>query len=388
MRVDLEAVDDLASKPWADAVQALVDAAPSPETAPAADKSDDTITWWTRQITGSTSGLHERMTFFWHTVLTTHRYASGDQKLLPAQLNMLRANALGNFRQLLQGFVVDGALIKYLNADTSTGEKPNENLARELMELFSTGIGHYTEDDVRAGALALTGWRVDDNNNNAVYFDSERANSEPVTFLGETKNWDIVSVVDRLCDHPATAARISSLIWYHFVGTQLDGQQAADLGAWWQQQNLEVKPLLTRVFDEEGFRANHYARPRSGFEFFTALQALANFDLSEHWRPRNLGQALYEPPNVAGWPTGDRWLDADSMLRRSDMLFSFDYGDIPGALQAGVDEILDRCGLFVVSQSTLDALNGAEAGRSSFGEEGVAQLRWRIALSSPEFQLT
>ncbi|MDH3678602.1 MAG: DUF1800 domain-containing protein, partial [Acidimicrobiia bacterium] len=265
---------------------------------------------------------------------------------------------------------------------------PNENLARELMELFSTGIGHYTEDDVRAGALALTGWRVDDNNNNAVYFDSERANSEPVTFLGETKNWDIVSVVDRLCDHPATAARISSLIWYHFVGTQLDGQQAADLGAWWQQQNLEVKPLLTRVFDEEGFRANHYARPRSGFEFFTALQALANFDLSEHWRPRNLGQALYEPPNVAGWPTGDRWLDADSMLRRSDMLFSFDYGDIPGALQAGVDEILDRCGLFVVSQSTLDALNGAEAGRSSFGEEGVAQLRWRIALSSPEFQLT
>ncbi|MDH3682139.1 MAG: DUF1800 domain-containing protein, partial [Acidimicrobiia bacterium] len=169
MRVDLEAVDDLASKPWADAVQALVDAAPSPETAPAADKSDDTITWWTRQITGSTSGLHERMTFFWHTVLTTHRYASGDQKLLPAQLNMLRANALGNFRQLLQGFVVDGALIKYLNADTSTGEKPNENLARELMELFSTGIGHYTEDDVRAGALALTGWRVDDNNN-AVYF--------------------------------------------------------------------------------------------------------------------------------------------------------------------------------------------------------------------------
>ncbi len=388
MRVNLDLVNDLAAREWPDAVNALVEAPPNPETAPPADKSDATIEWWTRQLTNPTGGLHERMTFFWHTLLTTHRYASGEQKLLSVQLNMLRANAMGNYRQLLQSFAVDGALIKYLNADSNTAKKPNENLARELMELFSTGVGHYSEDDVRAAALGLTGWRVDKDNNSAVIFDPERAHTEPVTFLGETKNWDVASIVDRLCDHPATAVRISSLMWYHFVGAPLGGAEAAELGSWWQQQNLEIKPLITRIFNEGAFRANHYGRPRSGFEYYAALQSIVNFDPGEEWRARNMGQGLYEPPNVAGWPTGDRWLDPDSMLRRSDILFSFDYKDIPEAMTATVDQILDRCGLFVVSQGTLDALNNAGAGQDNFGDEGIANLRWRIAFSSPEFQLT
>ena len=234
--------------------------------------------------------------------------------------------------------------------------------------------------------MALAGWTVDDDN--AVVFDPERAHGEPVTFLGESKNWDTSTVVDRLCDHPATAVRISSLLWYHLVGSELPGEQASELGAWWQQQNLDIKPLVTRLLNEPAFRADHYARPRSGFEFYTALQWITKFDVSEHWRPHNLGQALYEPPNVGGWPSGERWLDPDSMLRRSGMLFSFDYKELPDGARAGIDQILDTCGLFVVSRNTLAALQNADTQRSSYGDEGVAQLRWRIALSSPEFQLT
>ncbi len=387
MQVNLDRVNDLAGREWADAVQAVVDAPPIGGDAPASEESDDTVEWWTARLTDPAAGLHDRMTFFWHTVLTTHRWASGDQALLPTQLNLLRTHALGNFRQLLQGFVIDGALIKYLNADSNTARRPNENLARELMELFSVGVGHYGEDDVRAAALAIGGWRVD-GDTNAVYHDPERAHGQPVTFLGENRTWDIAAVVDRLCDHPATAARISSLLWYHLVGTRLDAAGASELGAFWQGQNLEIRPLVTRILNDPAFRANHYNRPRSGFEFFAALQALAGFDVEEKWRPRSVGQALYEPPNVAGWPDGDRWLTPDSMLRRSNLLFSFDLpARIPGALEAGVDEILDRCGLFVVSQGTLDTLTNVTSS-PSYGEEGVAQLRWRIALSSPEFQLT
>lgn len=387
MQIHRSLVDDLAARERADAVQTLLDAPPSTETAQPSDKSENTITWWTQQMVSPNSGLQDRMAFFWHGILTSHRYASGEQELLAPQINLLRSNALGNFRQLLQAFAVDGALIRYLNADSSTARRPNENLARELMELFTLGVGHYGEDDVRAAALAMTGWRVD-NDSHEVYFDPERAYADQVTFLGETRNWDVASIVDRLCDHPATARRVSSLLWYHLVGGQLDQAQSSELGTWWQEQSLEIKPLVARILNSEEFLADHYSRPRSGFEYYMALQSVAGFDLSQIWRPRNLGQALYEPPNVAGWPTGDRWLSPDAMLRRSSMAFSFDLEkQVEGALTATVDEILDRCGLFVVGQGTLDALNNAGAGES-LGEGSVAQLRWRIAMSSPEFQLT
>ena len=162
MRVDMAKVQELAALPWADAVASLVEAPPDGYKAPSSGESDDVVNWWTSQLLNPACGLRDRMAFFWHTLLTTHRYAAGYQQLIGPQLDLLRANALGNFRTLLQGFCVDGALIMYLNANGSTAADPNENLARELMELFTVGIGHYTEADVRAAARAMTGWNVDD----------------------------------------------------------------------------------------------------------------------------------------------------------------------------------------------------------------------------------
>jgi uncharacterized protein (DUF1800 family) len=232
----------------------------------------------------------------------------------------------------------------------------------------------------------MTGWRLDEDNIDVV-FDPSRANTEPVNYLGETKNWDVASIVDRLCDHPATAKRVAARLWYELAGTQIAGNRAVALGEWWQTQNLEIKPLIRQILNDPEFQANHYARPRSGFEFYVALNNIANFPPSETWRTRSLGQGLYEPPNVAGWPIGDRWLDPDSMLRRSSIVFSFDMAKVDGFATASIDEILDRCGLFMVSQATIDAVSNAGAGKS-FDEGSIAQLRWRIAMSSPEFQLT
>ncbi|MEM8923142.1 MAG: DUF1800 family protein [Actinomycetota bacterium] len=384
LRVDLNEINRLAALDWPDAVQSILDAPADQEPVPASEESEDAITWWYGKIAAPTSGLHERMTYFWHTILTTHRWASGEQALIAPQLQMLRANALGNYRTLLKAFLTDGALIKYLNADSSTKRRPNENLARELMELFTFGVGHYTEDDVRAAALAMTGWRVNDDNNTP-YFDAERAHPDPVTFLGENKKWDVESIADRLCDHPATPARITSLLFHHFTGRMPDAAGAAELGSWWQGQNLEIMPLLGRILNDDAMRANHYARARSGFEFHSAMQSIVGLDSSDTWRAREAGQGLYEPPNVGGWPDGDRWLSADSMLRRANLLFSYDLNIIEGGVVAPLDQILDRCGLFVLSQGTLDALAAAQAD----GYEGnVAHLQWRVAMGSPEFQLT
>lgn len=385
MRADPELIGGLVGLPREEAVAAVMNGPVSTARATPDEKSDETVTWWLRQIGAPTSGLHERMSFFWHTLIPTHRYSVDHQQLVATQLNMIRDNALGNYRDMLQSFVVDGAMIKYLDADSSTARRPNENLARELMELFSTGIGHYTETDIRQAALAMTGWRVD-RDTYAVSYDPERGHHEPVTFMGDTRNWDVASITDRLCDHPATAARIASLLWYHLTGRDLNPGAAGELGVWWQDQNLQIRPLVERILLSDDFWADHYSRPRSGFEYYAAAQNILGLDPTRLHEARDLGQQLYEPPNVGGWPKGDRWLNPDSMLRRSQTLFSIDFRQVSGGTTASVDEILDRCGIYVVSDETMAALTGA-SDPTGIGEESVVQLQWRIALSSPEFQL-
>lgn len=387
MRSDPELIQSLVGLSREEAVAQVVDGPVNTDEVGRYEKSEETVTWWLRQIGAPGSGLHERMSFFWHGQIPTHRYSVGPHELVAIQLNMIRRNALGNFRQLLQDFMVDGAMIRYLDADSSTAKNPNENLARELMELFSTGLGHYDETDVRQAALAMTGWRVD-KDTFAVSYDPERGYQEPVTFLGENKAWDVASIADRLCDHPATAARIGSVLWYHLTGKELDAAGAAELGTWWQGQNLEIKPLVERILLSEEFWADHYARPRSGFEYYAAAQNILGLDPTKLYQAQNLGQQLYEPPNVGGWPVGDRWLNPDALLRRSELLFGMDFAEVSGGTTATVDEILDRCGIYVVSDETTAALNAAAANPDEIGPESVVQLQWRIALSSPEFQLT
>lgn len=386
LRADSALISGLAGKDRSEAVAQILNAPPSGDRAVPAEKSDETVTWWLRQIGAPNSGIHERMSFFWHGLIPTHRYSVSWQELVATQLNLIRDNALGNFRDMLQAFVIDGAMIRYLDADSSTKNRPNENLARELMELFTTGLGHYNEGDVRQAALAMTGWRVD-RDSYAVSFDPGRAYEEAVTFLGETKKWDLASIVDRLCDHPATAARIASRLWYHFTGKPIEGQAKADLGVWWQGQNLEIRPLVERILNDDVFWADHYARPRSGFEFYAAAQNILGLDPTKLYQARDIGQQLYEPPNVGGWPIGERWLNPDSMLRRSQMLFAVNFEEISGGTTASIDEILNRCAIYVVTDETMAALNAAAVNSDDIGPESVVQLQWRIALSSPEFQL-
>ncbi len=386
MRADLDLIGQLVGLDRSAAVAAVLDKPLDQAQAPISEKSDKILTWWFGRISEGVNGLQDRMAFLWHSIIPTHRHSAGEQELVGVQLNTLRSSAMGNYRDLLQAMMVDPAMLKYLDADSNRAKSPNENLAREIMELFSLGIGQYTEDDVRAAALALAGWRVDKDTNKA-WLDPKRAYEGELTILGETKQWTSADVVDKLCDHPATAARIASRVWYHFTGVTPGGEQRSELGAWWQAQNLEIRPLLERIFHDEQFWARHYARPRSGFEWYTAVQRILQFDTDENWRPRNLGQLPYEPPNVGGWPEGDRWLNLDSMLRRSDQLFSVDFRDIPMGTTATVDEILDQCGLFVVDDSTIAALESVGTAIDEVGDEGIAQLRWRIAMSCPEFQL-
>ncbi|MEM7341652.1 MAG: DUF1800 family protein [Actinomycetota bacterium] len=383
--IDNTLIDELSGQSYEEAVDFVL-ADEGDAGRPPREDRQDIIRWWLEQMFHPSSGLYERMVWFWHTHLTTNHNDVSSDVLMSRQLELLRTHALGNFRELLQGFVVDGALLQYLNGDGSIASNPNENLARELMELFTVGIGNHTEDDVKVAARALAGWVVD-RENNEVSFERERSFIAPLLFRGEQAEFDTAMVVDHLCDDVATAAYVSNKIWHYFTGGWLDARQAVELGQWWQEQELEIKPLLRQILTHRWFdEAPDYGRPRTGVEFVGALVSVTGAEIDLLNATRRTAQVPYEPPNVAGWPTDQRWLEPGSMLNRGSLIFSVGFGDLRDALPGTVEHVLDRCGIVAVSQATLDALNQVGIGRE-LGEEERADVRWRLALGSPEFQL-
>ncbi len=338
---------------------------------------------WVDKILNGSNPLQEKMTLFWHEILTSSRNAAGGKYgTVAQQMNLFRTHALGSFSDLLFEFVKDPLLMRYLNANQNVVKRPNENLARELMELFTTGPGPYNEDDVRNVALAISGWRLE-NETGRVFYNPKLGSAQSFSFLGETRVWDLDSVVRKLLDHPQTANRLAQLLWDDIVGS---GEAPSSLGRNWHDRGYDNRWLVTEIVSSDEFReSGHYVRPKSGFEYYMTLARILGFDPRDLYRARNLGHMPWEPPNVAGWPGGDRWLDVGSSLSRLQSL-AFDFKTVEGGTTARTEETLDRCAIFEVSERTLQAINDVDK-EPDLGEPGLAQLRWWVALSSPEANL-
>lgn len=385
-------IDALAGSSWDDMVDEVLDIATMQAAVeaeiPVTDERQDLLRWWMESMSGPDSGIVDRMTWFWHGHLTTNEQSVDNTVLITRQMSLLRTNSMGNYRDLLQGFVIDGALLYYLDGAGSQAHNPNENLARELMELFSIGRGNYSQDDVRAAARALAGWWIDDDEENEddpqVRFDRSNAFVAPLVFMGEQDDWDTERLVDRLCDHPGTAVNVSSKLWYELVGTELGTDEAVELGSWWQEADLEILPLVERILHSDDARDARYTRARTGLEWFVAAKAVAGFEFDNIWTLHDLGQMPYHPPNVAGWPKGDRWLRPGSLAHRAVLLGSLPLDDITGTT---TDDVLAACGIESVSDTTRRALELA-GDADELAPEQQAVLRWRLALNAPEFHLS
>ncbi len=341
--------------------------------------------WWFDRLRSPDAGLHERMVWFWHNHLTSS-LDKGTRRANWRQHHLLRTHALGNFRTLLQAIAIDGAMLQFLDGDGSSGDAPNENFARELMELFTLGVGNYTEEDIRVAARGFSGWRVDYETGD-VAFDPDAHYARPLRFFGERRRWTARALIDKICDMPECAAHVVGRLHAHLVGGELTPERRSELAAIFRDNDLEILPLVEAMVDHPEFLDSIHTRPKTGVEWLAGVGAAVGPELEiENWWLDQLGQVPFYPPNVAGWPEDDRWLGASQVLAHTNILLNFDLPDsVVDEVEATVDNVLARCGLFDVSATTRAALNNAIDRQPEY-DNGL-ELLLLLTLNSPEYLL-
>jgi uncharacterized protein (DUF1800 family) len=378
-------IDARISAGYTAALEAVLDAAPAPVDLPRLGRGNDDyerlVRWWLDRMRDPASGLHEKMVWFWHGHFTTS-LDSVDPADALRQHAMFRTHALGNFRALTQAITVDPAMLRYLNGAGSTGDAPNENYGRELMELFTLGRGNYTEADVRAAARGLAGWDVDDDGE--AQFDETNAYRGVLTFLGRTGALYAADVIDTVCDQPACASFVAAKLHRFFVGVQPSDDRLAELATTFRESGLEIRPLVENILRHASFAGARMARPRTPVEWFIAATAgLGVTGDAGDLEP--MGQVPFYPPSVAGWPEGNRWLAAGSVLARAaaagDMADDTEVSDTADL----VTHVLERLSLYEVSAATRGALDRLASRVESHRDRASAL--YLTAVLSPEFAL-
>jgi uncharacterized protein (DUF1800 family) len=280
--------------------------------------------WWVYRMYFGPDPLGERLTLLWHDHFATSAAKVKDLAVMRRQNELLRRRARAPFGDLLRAVVHDPALLLWLDAEANRKEHPNENLARELMELFALGVGHYTEKDVKEAARALTGWTVKDGH---FAQDASRHDAGPKTVLGRTGAWKGDDLVGMLLEQPATAERLAWRLGRLFLGEgAVDAAGMRALAAGLREHDLDVGWAVGTVLRSRAFFAagNLGTRVLGPVEYVVgSARALALFDpppgtlLLADWAAR-LGQELFYPPNVGGWPGGRAWVSSGSMIGRAN----------------------------------------------------------------------
>jgi len=272
---------------------------------------------WLKQMAEPQYALREKMTLFWH-----NHFACKTQiaYLAQKQNNLLREHALGKFGNLLHAIAKDPAMLQFLNNQQNKKEKPNENFARELMELFTLGRGHYREKDIKEAARAFTGWGFDFSGE--YVFRERQHDFDSKTFLGKTGNFNGEDIINIILENPQTAVFIVRKIYKHLVNDQLNEKIIEDWASYFRKTDYDIKALLEKIFTSETFyeQKNVGTHIKSPVELLVHYQKFFGLDFEDErsWLfiQKVLGQILLYPPNVAGWQEGKNWIDSSSLLFR------------------------------------------------------------------------
>ncbi len=306
--------------------------------------------WWANRMLQSTHPLEEKMALMWHGHFATHENKVRDYRKMLQQIELFERGATGNIRDLAIQVAQNPAMLYFLDAQYNVKGAPNENFARELMELFTMGVGNYSEKDVREAARAFTGWYFD---NLTFKVDANKHDDGQKTFLGRTGTFDGVDVLGIIFEQPVTADYLAGKIYRFLVRDDPPPELRTKLGAILRDSKYEVKPLLTVIFSSKDFysAASYGAHIKGPVEHVVAMMKHLGVDEIPGVPDFNqstisLGQHLLNPPSVAGWAEGKAWITPGLLIARGNVARDVLIPDITGFrdwnFSAGGDDIPGR----------------------------------------------
>jgi len=283
--------------------------------------------WWAERMLDTKHPLEEKMALFWHGHFATAESKVRDYRKMLLQIDTFERHATGSFGDLVVAVAQDPAMLYYLDAGVNVKGAANENFAREVMELFTMGVGNYSERDVREAARAFTGWNF---TNLDFLVDPALHDDEPKEFLGRTGNFDGVDILDIILEQPVTAEYIATKIFRFFVRDDVSPELSAKLGSLLRDADYELKPLLMTTFLSRDFysTATYGAHIKGPVEHvITLLKQLGVEDVPGvpdfNATTIALGQHLLNPPSVAGWAQGQSWITPALIQERGNVAFDF-----------------------------------------------------------------
>ncbi len=288
--------------------------------------------WWANRMLTTNRPLEEKLTLFWHGHFATGQNKVRDYRMMLRQNEMLRANASGNLRALLIGILKDPAMLVYLDNGENIKKHPNENFGRELLELFTMGVGNYTEPDVREAARAFTGWT---NDVLAFRFDTEQHDFSEKTFLGRRGPFNGDDIVNIILQQPVTAEFVGARLYRFFVRDDVSPSVRTELGRAFRDSQYEIKPLLKRLFLSKDFYSQKSYATQVKSPVHLVVSTYKKMGLTEvptipdlGRMTGGLGQTLLDPPNVAGWAGGRTWITPATLLQRGNLFRDVLFPDV------------------------------------------------------------
>jgi len=280
--------------------------------------------WWLFRMINSRRQLLEKMAYFWHdhfatSVLTVRNVQEGGQAFMMIQNDLFREHALGNFKELIQKIARDPAMLVWLDNLSNVKQRPNENWGRELLELFTLGIGNYTDEDVIEAARAFTGWSLERGQGTFLFRPGQHDYGDK-TFLGVTGPFDGDEIVDIIFEQDATSEFIARKLFEFFVYANPSQEVVSDLAGTFRESGYEIRPLVRAILEHPEFYSleAYRAKIKSPIELVTGT--FRELELPQPFGVSRLmtlmGQDLFAPPDVGGWTTGVGWINTATLLSR------------------------------------------------------------------------
>ena len=301
--------------------------------------------WWLEEMANTESPFTEKMVLFWHNHLTSSLKKVKQPALLYRQNELFRKHALGNYKELIHAISKDAAMLGYLDNFKSSKKSPNENFARELLELFTLGEGNYSEQDIKQAARAFTGWSIDRKAGEYKFRKAMHDFGEK-KFLGRLGNFDGHDIIEIIFQQPEVATLLVKKLWREFVSEIPDEVEIQRLANHFRVNNFEMQPLMYELLLSKSFRnPSNYARLiKSPLDFIVGTLRMLEIPIKDGraaaFASAHLGQNVFDPPNVKGWSGGKDWITSSSLLTRQQLLERMFRGN--AAESSKQKEVLDR----------------------------------------------